>query len=145
MVGKRQEGVHADVHGGVEALPARSVKIAFQVLPIGEGDSVDQDVQFLELVGRPAEDTSDLIIAGDVAQFDEVGAHGFGKGANAPLERRGGVGKRQLGAMLMQSLGDAPGDGVVIGHSEDQGPFSFEQLHWIPSWTSSIGCCSVGT
>jgi hypothetical protein len=39
------------------------------------------------------------------------------------------VAEGQLGAMLVKDLGDAPGNGAIIGHSKYQRFFAFQQLH----------------
>ena len=37
------------------------------------------------------------------------------------------VGKGQFGARIVQGLGDAPGDGVLVGHAHDQAAFALHE------------------
>ena len=45
----------------------------------------------------------------------DIGAEGGGQWLHAAAESFPLIGERELGPVLMQGLGDAPGDGMIVG------------------------------
>ena len=66
------------------------------------------------------EDAGDVLVALDVAWLDERGADALRQRPNPLLEHHLDGAEAQLAAVLVQRLGDAPGDGVVVGDAEYQ-------------------------
>ena len=48
------------------------------------------------------------------------GADAFGERAHALFQRFALIGEGELGARVMGGLGDAPGDGAIVGDAHDQ-------------------------
>ena len=48
-------------------------------------------------------------------------------GADPPLERLALIGESELGALLAERLGDAPGERAVVGEAHDQAALSLHQ------------------
>ncbi len=57
---------------------------------------------------------------GDVAMAGDMGADAFGERAHALFQRFALIGEGELGARVMGGLGDAPGDGSVVGDAHNQ-------------------------
>ena len=70
----------------------------------------------------------------DVAGQHEIGAERLGQRHDALAERRRLVGEGKLGAVLGEALGDAPGDGMVVGDPHHQAALAAHQAggHWRP-------------
>ena len=67
----------------------------------------------------------------DVAGHDQSRADRFGERLHALGQRVALIGEGELGAVRGQRLGDAPGDGVVVGDPHHQPAFSLHQSrHW---------------
>src|SRR5664279_3045132 len=98
-----------------------------EVFPLGERDRVDQDVE-IALPGVPAlEYLLDLFIVADVAAFDEGRPDRRGERADAPLDERSHRAESNLGALVVESLGDSPGDRVVVCDTEHERLLALEQ------------------
>ncbi len=68
----------------------------------------------------------------DIAGQQQLGADAVGQRLDALSEGFALIGERQFRAVLGQSLGDAPGDGVIIGDAHDEAPLAGHQaLHGI--------------
>jgi len=110
--------VDADVEGGVEAVPAGVGEVAGEVFLLGVCDGMDEDVQ-IALSGMPAlEDAPDLVVVADVAAFHESGADRSRKRPNSAFDQRSHRAEADLRALLVQRLGDPPGDRVVVGDAK---------------------------
>jgi hypothetical protein len=111
----------------VEAVAAGVGEVAGQVFLLGVGDGVDEDVE-IAFPGVPAlEDAPDLVIVADVAGLHEMGADGSGQRPDASLDERRHRAEPDLGALVVERLGDAPGDRVVVGDAEHQRLLAREQ------------------
>ena len=56
----------------MEAAAARHVEIAFEVLAVSIGDGVYENINAPESLGCLGENRIDLLVVGNVAEFDEV-------------------------------------------------------------------------
>src|SRR3970282_2064941 len=135
--GERRKGIGADIQGVEEAGTAGQVVGTAELVSSGEGDGMHQDVDHTQGGGGALEQGFDLPIVGDVAGFDERRADGFGQRTDAPLQALHGVGEGHPGAVLVHRLGDAPGDRVVVGYSEDQRGLAFQETGHAFSSSSS--------
>src|SRR5207302_8457592 len=66
-------------------------------------------------------------LGGDVGLDDEIAVEAFGERLDALAERLALIGKGQPGALAMQRLGDAPGEGAIIGDAHDEPLFPGQQ------------------
>ena len=139
--GDGDERVDADVKGDAEALAGAVDELAAQLLGGGEGHGVDEDVELAVLLLEGCEEGVDLGVVGDVAL--EAGGAGqlvdqaFGLKAQALVLIANGQGC----ASLLQFLGDAPGDGTLVGQPEDYGRLTGQIDHacLIPPWPAERG------
>ena len=119
-VGKRDERIDRDVVREQEALARGIDEAAHEVVAVGEGDGMDQDVDGAEALLSLREDGVELGIVGDVAELDEIGADAFGEGPDTLFERWHGIGEGEFGAFPVKRLGNPPGDGMVVCDAEDE-------------------------
>ena len=63
----------------------------------------------------------------DVAIDQGGGLQRFDQRHHALAEQIALIGKGQLRACFMQRLGDAPGDGMLVGHAHDQAAFALHE------------------
>ena len=63
----------------------------------------------------------------DIAIDQRGGLQRLDQRHHALLEQIALIGEGQFGAGLVQRLGDAPGDGAVVGHAHDQAAFAFHE------------------
>jgi len=70
---------------------------------------------------------------GDIAGDDEACAEFVGERFDSLLDRLALVGERQFGALCGTRLGDAPGDGTVVGDAHDEPAFARHQIAGYPS------------
>jgi len=72
---------------------------------------------------------------GDIAGDDEACAEFVGERFDSLLDRLALVGERQFGALCGTRLGDAPGDGTVVGDAHDEPAFARHQIAGYPGGT----------
>ncbi len=126
---ERDEGVGRDVEGEGEAIARRVDEGALEVLPLGEGEGVDEDVEVAMGIAPAVEDPLDLLVRLDVARLDEGRPETLGERADPSVDEaldRREADRRALG---VERLGDAPGDRVVVRHAEDEGLPAVEHAH----------------
>ena len=75
------------------------------------------------------EDMVDLRVVLDVAGLHERGADGLGERPDPSLDERLDGAEADGGSLRVERLGDAPGDGVVVGDPEDERLLALEQPH----------------
>ena len=63
----------------------------------------------------------------DVAGQDEIGAERLRQRRHALAERLALIGEGEFRAVLAQGLGDAPGNGMVVGDAHDEAALSLHQ------------------
>ena len=119
--GDGDEGVDADVHGDAEAFAGGVEEVAAELVGGGEGDGVDEDVDLAVLLLDGGEEGVDFVVVGDVALeagcAGELGDEALGLELHALVLVADGQGC----AGLVEFLGDAPGDGTLVGQPEDHG------------------------
>ena len=114
------EGVAGDVEGAQEGLP-----VGVEILPgqrplVRPGDAVDHKINSRPDVAKPAEHRVQGFGFRDIGVEDQFRTKARGQRQDALPERLPLIGDGQLGAMRGQGPGNPPGDGVVVGHSENQ-------------------------
>ena len=123
------EGVNADVVGDAEAFAGSVDELAAKLFGGGVGYGVDEDVELAELFLEGGKDGFDLGVAGYVAleavRAGELVDEALGLHFHALVEVTNGQG----GAGLVQFLGDAPGDGTLVGQPEDYGRLTCQIDH----------------
>ena len=118
------QGVGADVQGDAESLPLRVHEGSPQVIAVGEGEAVDDDVQASELLGHPFECGLDVVVGAYVALNQRrvlPGGHQLGDVLPHPIVL---VAHGEPGPRLMEDLGYGPGDTPVVGDTEDDAGFA---------------------
>ena len=70
----------------------------------------------------------DASLVGHVARQNELGADLGGKGLDALLDGVALIGERDLRALVAAGLGDAPGDGAVVGDAEHDAALARHQF-----------------
>ena len=86
--GESDQGVATDVERGDEAAARRVDGAPQEVLAVGVGDGVDQEVQASPALAQPGEDGVDLVVVRDVERFDDRGAHALGEGPHPAVRGR---------------------------------------------------------
>ena len=118
--GKRGERVAGDEHRLREVLLAGVDVAAVELVLVGEGDGVHEEVELAPGASQLGEDRVHRGRVGDVAGHDELGAELGGERPHALFQRLSLVGERDLGALRRGGLGDAPGDRAVVRHAHDE-------------------------
>src|SRR5476651_292484 len=122
-LGDGGEGVAAHVHGELEIV-GRGVEVfALELVLVGEGDGMDQEVEAAPLLLDLGEGGIDAGSIGDVARQDQLAADLLGQRPHPFLQRFTLKGEGELGAMFVARFGDSPGDRAMIGHAHDQAFF----------------------
>ena len=115
------ERIDADVVGDAEALAAGVNELAAQLSGRREGHGVDEDIELAVFLFERGEEGFNLLVVGDIAletaRAGQLGDEVFGLEPHAVILIANGQG----GAGLVQFLGDAPGDGTLVGQPEDHG------------------------
>ena len=118
------EGKTADVHGHAEIV-RRGVDIAaLELVLVGKGDGMDDEVQAVPHLGQFGKGGVDRLRPADVAIDQGGGLEGLDQRHHPLAEQIALIGKSELGAGVMQSLGNAPGNGMLIGDPHDQATFA---------------------
>ena len=126
---ERDERVGRDVHGQREPVARGVGEAAGQVLPLGERQSVDEDVERIVRLAPAREHPGDVVVGLDVAWLHEGAAERFGQRADALVDEALDRGEADLGAFSVQRPGDPPGDRMVVRDPEDQRRLAVEQAH----------------
>ena len=100
---------------------------AFEGLLVGEGDGVDEKVDLAPLVLDFAEGPFHVVVAHHVSLNEELDADGFGELAH-PAFHGADIGEAKLRALGVQLLGDAPGDGDLVGDAHDEAALALHQI-----------------
>ena len=83
---ERDERIRRDVEGEREPVARGLEERAFEVLALGEGQGMDEDVERVVGLAPALEDGRDLLVRPDVARLDEGRADRFGERADALLD-----------------------------------------------------------
>src|SRR5207249_10550795 len=121
--------VAADVHCQCEVI-GRGVEIAaLELVLVGEGDGMDQEIEFAPFLLDRGESGVDAGRVGHVAGVDHLlAADRLGQRPHALFQRLALESAGELGAAVVADLGDGPGDRAFVGHAHDQALFSGHQL-----------------
>ncbi|MNT05268.1 hypothetical protein D3C72_1398830 [compost metagenome] len=145
-LGHVDEAEGRDVHGQQEAVAGGVVdEGALQLVLVGEGHRVDDEVDRAELFFQLFEGLVHRGVVGDVGLDQQLGADAFGQGTHAALKAFAEVGEGQLGALGGQLRGDAPGDGTGVRDPHDQALLALHQVAGghIPAFARRHGFVSV--
>ena len=119
-LGHGGERVAGDVHGHREIV-GRGVDVApLELLLVGEGDGVDDEIEVAPDRAELGEGGVERGRLGHVAVDQGRRAQRLDQGDDALLERLALIGEGELGALAGQRLGDAPGDRAIIGDPHDE-------------------------
>ncbi len=130
--GEGDERVDADVVGDVEVFAGGEEEVVVHGGGGGEGDGVDEGVDFAEVLFDLGEDVVDLVVFGDVA-LEGLGGAGLAEIFEELLglfaEAFGLVAEDQGGSGFGEFLRDAVRDGALVGEAEDDGDFALHVNH----------------
>ena len=123
------------------ANPSREVSTnsPVEVLALGEGQGVDEDVELAVRLAPAVEDALDVVVRLDVARLDEGRADRRRPAAGRACSMRLSTEEKPTVApSRVEGLGDAPGDRVVVGDPEDQRLLAVEQSHRDPPSSATL-------
>ena len=143
LAGERDQRVRGHVQRQREPVARGVHEGAVEVLALGVGDGVDEDVDLALLLVPPGHHAPDVVVAGDVAGLHERAADGVRERADAALDEALHRREAHDGALVVEGPGDAPGDGVVVRDPEHERLAPLEQTHaWL---LPSVPCASCPT
>jgi hypothetical protein len=121
------QGVGAHIHGQGKPFPRDIAKVAAQLFFFDESQAVNQDIDLTPFLGYCLKQLVNLLVALHVAREEKIRLQGLGElldfGLEAiPLVRQ--IGNPQRRPRFVQLLGNAPGDGALVGNAGYQGFFS---------------------
>ena len=115
------ERVRGDVDGHPEAVARRVDEAALEILRGRERDGVDEQVEAAaERLTGLGEDARNIVVRAHVALGDELRVDRLGELADALLDALALERERELGAFLVEALGDRPCDRPLVGDAQDQ-------------------------
>src|SRR5690606_32745519 len=122
------EGEGADLVREEEAGTGRLDEAPFEILLLGEGDRVDDEVDAPEVPRDVIGDLLDLLVPRHVARVER----GFArqrreKLLDARLELLALVGEREPSSFARRRFRDRPGDGALVRDAENEAVLSFEE------------------
>ena len=123
----RGEREHRDVHGVLEILERGVGIAAAKLILVGIADGVDHEVQLAPLLLQRVEHRVDGGFVTHVARQHDGRAGFLRQRTHALLQRLTQIGEGQLGPLGAARLGDAPGDGAVVGDAHDETLFAGHQ------------------
>ncbi len=112
-----------------EALARGADELAAELVLVGEGHGMDEDVQPPIGVPPAREDPLDILVALHVAGLHEGGAQLPGERADPLLDEHLHGREAHGRSLAVERPGDAPCDGVVVGQPEDQCALALQQTH----------------
>ena len=136
-IGNGDQAVGADLHGHLKTFPTGLHGVPVQVVAVGEGDRVEQEIDFAELLGRLGHHGLDIIIVLDVhgdqeaGVFIAIGTLGDPATIFSPLVIRsiGQVTESTFTPFFQNLFGNGPGDGTVVGNAENHPFFPVKETH----------------
>ena len=109
-----------DDHRAHEIFARRVGISAFELGLVRIGDPVNEEVDPAEAVRHGIDGSIHRFELFDIARDHQFGPEALGQGLHALAKGLALVGERQFGAFRRQRLGDAPGDGMIVGHSHNE-------------------------
>ena len=104
---------------------------------------MDEEIHRPPLLLEDAEGLVHRGVVGDVALDERGDADLGGERLDALLERLALVGEGDLGALVGERLGDAPGDRVLVGDAHDEAALAGHQVPQPSRFLPSRGCGRV--
>ena len=131
------------MHRHLEVVGRRVDVAAGQLVAVGEGDAVDDEVEAAPFVGDRLEDRVHRGVVGDVAMADHLGTHLLGERAHALAQRFALVGEGQLRALRGRLLGDPVSNRAIVGDAEHEPALACQQSralvrHELPARSSDL-------
>ena len=121
VVGERDQRVGAGLQGGAEAVATGVHEAGAQIAGLGAGDGVDEDVEArAQRVLRLGHDAGDLPVVAHVALAHECRVDAPGDPRRLRRALGPAMDDAHAGTLLVERLGDAPCQGVPVGHAEDE-------------------------
>ena len=127
-LGQRGEGVAGDQQRLGEIVLGRVDIAPVELLLVGKGDGVDQEIERAPLLGDRREHGFDARLVGHVAGQHELRADLVRERLDPLLDGVALISERDLGALVGHGLGDAPGDRPVIGDAEHDAALARHQF-----------------
>lgn len=130
LLGALRDGrqrVTADQHGLGEIVGGSVEIAAVELILVGEGDGMDHEIDLAPFLPQHLEGRIDSGGIGDVTMAEQDAAKLGRQRLDAFLQRIPLPGQRDLGTRRMARLGDAPGDGPVVGDAEDHPALALHQ------------------
>ncbi len=123
------EGIAGDFHRTTEVGAGRIDIAALQLIAIGKGDGVDDEVEAAPLPLELAENGFERLIVLDVGFQNNLGTYSFNERLHALAEGIALIGEGQFGAMLVQRLCYAPSNRMIIGNAHNEAAFASHKFH----------------
>jgi hypothetical protein len=89
---------------------------------------MDEEIDGPPRIGERLEHRLDASLVGHVARQNELRADLGGKGLDALFDSVALISERDLSALVAAGLGDAPGDGAVVGDAEHDAALARHQF-----------------
>jgi hypothetical protein len=81
---------------------------------------MNQNIKLTKMIGRFFKGLVDFIIISHITHLNKIYPQFLRQRHDPFLQLRNAVTKANLRAMLMQSLGNAPGNGIFVGHPKNK-------------------------
>ena len=111
----------------LEAVARGIQKAAVEILTVGKGYGVDQDVQVAPVVFDQGGSVGDLAVVAHVTLEGKFTAQVLTEGLHPFFNGLAHIVEGQARALFLKGGGDAVGDASVVGKAHDQGFFSLQQ------------------
>ncbi len=121
------EGEARDHHGAHEVRPRGVGVAALELVLVGIGDGVDEEIDAAPRLADGREhlvDRSDVL---DVARQHHLRADQLGERLHAPAERVALIGEGELGAVRRERARDAPRDRVIVRNPHHEAALALHQ------------------
>src|SRR6185437_12985803 len=103
-----------------------------QLVPVGKGDRVDQKVETAPAFLDRREHRVEARLGGHVGFENKIAAEAFRERPHALAQRLALIGEGEPGAVLVQALGDPPGERAIVCDTHDETPFTGHKRHVLP-------------
>ena len=125
----RGEGIDGNIHRHQEVVARRFGIATAQLILVRKADGMDDEVDAVPARGDGLEQRVDRGLVRDIAFRQEIRADLCRQRLDPFLECLALIGKGQFGALIGKCLGNAPGDGFVIGQTHDKAATTLHQPH----------------
>ena len=131
----RQQAVDADLHRDFESFAAARDGQPLEIINRSVRHRVQHEVDRAEMFLRGGEDSVEVRVILDITRHEEFCSDRLDQLFDAAFHLRhrwvfvGQMSEPHLRPFLMQTLGDRPGDRVIVGNPEDQTFFAAKHAH----------------